>query len=253
MTFRMRMPQLLRDVVDFCYPHRCARCEVATEKPFLCPTCDGELSDLANKPACKLCAMPLGSVGASCPYCEDEGPALFDRIVAMGMFRDPLRHLIYAVKYHRRWTLAEQLADRLLKQEPAKGILSDVDCLVAVPLHRFRQISRGFNQAEVLARRLGAKSKGNKPVKRPAVRLRDTGSQIQLHSRAKREENLKDAFGLVNGQCIEGRHVLLIDDVTTTGATLRSLARTLRPAKPASLSALVLAVADPQGQDFQVY
>lgn len=252
LRFAKRLRLLARDAVDFCYPHRCARCEVATERSFLCPTCDAELSDLASRPACRLCAMPVGSVGASCPYCDDKGPALFDRVVAMGMFRDPLRHLIYAVKYRRQWTLAEQLADRLLEQEQAKGILSDVDCLVPVPLHRVRQMSRGFNQAEVIACRLAAKSNANKPVKRPAVRPRSTGSQILLHSRAKREENLKDAFGLVDGKSIEGKHVLLIDDVMTTGATLRSLARTLRPAKPASLSALVLAIADPQGQDFQV-
>ena len=66
-----------------------------------------------------------------------------------------------------------------------------------------------------------------------------------------REENLRDAFGLVNSRRVSGKHVVIVDDVMTTGATLRAVARALRPAKPASLSALLLAVADPKSQDFQ--
>jgi ComF family protein len=194
--------------------------------------------------------MPLGGAGGACPYCEGEGVKPFDRIVALGAYRDPLRHLIYNVKYHGRWPLAERLADRLSEHAPVKGLLSDVDCLVPVPLHRSRQISRGFNQSEVAARRLGKKSKT--PVKHPVVRLKKTDPQIHFHSRAKREENLKDAFGLVNDRLIRGKHVLVVDDIMTTGATLQSFARTLRHAEPASLSVLVLAVADPLGQDFQV-
>ena len=242
--------QLIRDLLDFCYPHRCARCETLTTGPFLCATCDSELRALERRPACDRCAMPLGGPGGACPYCEGEGVKPFDRIVALGVYRDPLRHILYNVKYHGRWPLAERLADRMLEQEPVKGLLSDVDCLVPVPLHRSRQISRGFNQSDVLARRL--KKRTGKPVKHPAVRLKKTDPQIQFHSRAKREENLKDAFGLVNDRPIRDKHVLIVDDIMTTGATLQSFARTLRHAEPASLSVLVLAVADPLGQDFQV-
>ena len=82
----------------------------------------------------------------------------------------------------------------------------------------------------------------------------DTGKPLVQHvvERAKREENLKDAFGLVKERSIRDKHVLIVDDIMTTGATLQSFARTLRHAEPASLSVLVLAVADPLGQDFQV-
>jgi ComF family protein len=242
--------QLIRDLLDFCYPHRCARCEAMTNGPFLCVTCDGELHDLERRPACDRCAMPLGGAGGACPYCEGEGVRPFDRIVALGVYRDPLRHILYNVKYHGRWPLAEQLADRLHQHESAIGLLQDVDCLVPVPLHRGRQISRGFNQSDVVARRLGKKA--GKRVEHPAVRLKKTDPQIHLHSKAKREENLKDAFGLLDDRSIRNRHVLIVDDIMTTGATLQSFARTLRHAEPASLSVLVLAVADPLGQDFQV-
>jgi ComF family protein len=174
----------------------------------------------------------------------------FERVVALGTFRDPLRHLIYAAKYHGRWTVAERLADRLLEQEAIKGLMTVTDCLVPVPLHWLRHITRGFNQAEVLARRLAKRC--GKRVERPVIRLRNTETQTHLHSRAKREENLKHAFGLVDRWSIRDRHVVIVDDVMTTGATLQSVARALAPAEPASVSAMVLAVADPLGQDFQV-
>lgn len=246
----VRAADLVRDLVDFCYPHRCARCEEVSPQPFLCEACDKELHELERRPACDRCAMPIGGPGGACPYCEGKGLPYFERVASLCTFRDPVRHLIYAVKYHRRWPVAERLADRLLEQAHIKRVVSEADCLVPVPLHRLRQITRGFNQAEVVARRLAKRC--GKRFARPAVRLRNTETQTHLHSRAQREENLKDAFGLVNERCIRNRHVLVVDDVMTTGATLQSLARVLAPAEPASLSAIVLAVADPLGQDFQV-
>lgn len=247
---RVRIGGLVRDVLDFCYPHRCARCDTVSAQPFVCDACDNELRDLERRPACDLCAMPIGGPGGACPYCEGRGLPNFDRVAALSTFRDPVRHLIYAVKYHRRWTVAERLADRLLEQAQVKDLFEHVETVVPVPLHRLRQVARGFNQAEVIARRIARRC--GKRFARPAVRLRNTETQTHLHSRAKREENLKDAFGLVSDRHVRGRHVAIVDDVMTTGATLQSLARTLAPAGPASLSAIVLAVADPLGQDFQV-
>ena len=198
---------------------------------------------------CPRCAMPVGGPGGACPYCEGAGLRNFDYVATLGTFRDPLRHLVYAIKYQGRWPVAERLADRLLEQDSVRRVLERAECLVAVPLHRFRQVTRGFNQAEVVARRL-ARRRGLQ-YSRPVVRLRNTETQTHLHSRAQREENLKDAFGLVRAWPIRNRHVVVVDDVMTTGATLQSFARTLGAADPASLSAIVLAVADPLGQDFQ--
>lgn len=141
------------------------------------------------------------------------------------------------------------LADRLLEQERVKGLMSETQVIVPVPLHRLRQVARGYNQAEVTARRLARRCR--LPVARPVIRLRNTESQTNMTSAAQREENMRDAFALVDPKPVRGRHVVVVDDVMTTGATLRAVARALRPAKPASLCAVVLAVADPKGRDFK--
>jgi len=87
-------------------------------------------------------------------------------------------------------------------------------------------------------------------MREPLVRLRHTETQTGLHSKDKREANMKDAFGLAGQRAVRGRHVVLVDDVMTTGATLRSAAREVRKGSPCERSALVLAVADPKGHQF---
>ena len=249
----VRIGELVSRVVDFCYPGRCACCEAGTDGAMLlCSACDEELRKLESAPACSWCAKPLPETGAPCPHCLGEGVPHFDRIVRLGVFADPLKQLIHQMKYHNRWGLAEVLADRLLAQERTNGLLADAELLVPVPLHRLRQISRGYNQAEVIAKRLASQYKSRKlRVIRPVVRLRHTESQTNLTSAAKRRENLRDAFGLVSPRAVRGKHVVVVDDVMTTGATLNAVAAALAYGRPASLAALVLAVADPKGRDFQ--
>lgn len=240
------------DVADLCYPGICNACDLpAPPRAFLCDECDAALMNLQSAAACDCCAMPLAVDGAPCPWCEGKGLPFYDRVARLGTMADPLKHLIHLAKYSRRWTIAEQLAFRLCAKRGVLNILQATDVLLPVPLHPLRQMGRGFNQAEVIARCLARSRRGLKVV-RPVVRLRATETQTHQHGRSRRAENLKDAFGLVRPQDVAGRRVTVIDDVLTTGATLQSLARTLRPAKPAGLCAITLAIADPEGRQFEV-
>lgn len=243
-------PRWWRDVADFCYPALCAACRDACPSgSFLCSMCEAGLCTLENQAACESCAMPLALEGSSCPRCRGNGVAHYDRIIVLGRFAEPLAGLVHHVKYHGRWPVAEDLADRLLKQERVRLLLDGADRLLPVPLYWLRQAMRGYNQAEVIAARLARVRQLR--VIRPIVRHRHTPTQTRL-SKAERFKNLQGAFRLRDAASVRGQHIVVIDDVTTTGATLQTLARILRPAKPASLDALLLAAADPRGRDFQV-
>jgi competence protein ComFC len=246
----VKLTGLVTRLMDFCYPGACACCGAGTEgAAALCDGCDVELRKLETAPACRSCGKPLAEPGAPCGWCLGDGVPHYEWVLRLGVFGDPLKHLVHQLKYHRRWPLAEVLADRLLEQEPVKGLMNETDVLVPVPLHRLRQIGRGYNQAEIVARRLASRCR--KKLARPVVRLRNTESQTNMPSAAKREENMRDAFALLDGRAVRGKRVVVVDDVMTTGATLRAVAQALRPALPASLCAVVLAVADPKGRDFK--
>src|SRR5439155_6493196 len=122
-----------------------ACCEAQTAGAgMLCGECDVHLADQAAAGACPCCAAPLTSEAAPCPYCHGKGIGWMEKIIRLGVFEDPLKHLIHQVKYHRRWALAEMLADRLLDTERAKGLLTETQVLIPVPLHFRRQILRGY-------------------------------------------------------------------------------------------------------------
>jgi ComF family protein len=247
-------PAWLNRVLDFCFPGQCICCGAGFDRDsaeLFCGDCEHEMQSLASSPACELCALPLTAHNAPCPYCHGKGVALLERVVSLGVFRDPLKIAIHHAKYSQRWPLAEQLTDRLIEQEHAKALLQETDVLAPVPLHRTRQMERGYNQADVIARRLGKRC-GIRVASSAAARVRDTPTQTNLHSRAKRVENLRGAFALLNPGALAGKHVTLVDDVMTTGATLQALARTISPASPASISAMVIAIADPRGRGFEV-
>jgi ComF family protein len=244
-------PQILRDVADFLMPGRCAACgDDCNGGDFLCYRCEAGLDQLAGESACRLCALPVVRQGAPCPWCRGGGTPPFQQIVRLGRLVDPLRPVIHAMKYRRRWALAEQLAERLLAEQRVQELVSRAEVLVAAPLHWARRLGRGYNQAEILAvalgRRRGLQSIG------AVKRIRRTLSQTAIHSRTVREENVRGAFALTPAAAVlAGKQVIVVDDVMTTSATLCAVGRALQSAGPAGLSALVLAVADPKGRDFQ--
>ena len=155
----MRLRQAIGEVLDFCYPGICAVCRGTCEAEVpLCEPCRIDLHAQEIAPACQRCGSPIADHNAPCPRCLGRGLYPFQKILRLGVFSDPLKHVIHQMKYQHRWPLAEFLADRLLDQERVKGLLSETDArdtrIVPVPLYFTRQIRRGYNQADLLARRL---------------------------------------------------------------------------------------------------
>ncbi len=246
-----------RDVVEMCYPGACAVCRRECDSgSLLCDACDAELAQIEAYGRCPRCAAPLPESVSLCPYCRDKGLHPLDDIACMGVFDGPLKALVHHAKYHSRWTLLEHLSDRLARRGDVAEVLNDADAIVPVPLHWHRQIARGFNQADVLAVRLtrAGRRVGNPRlrVRSSLIRVRDTTSQTRFHARTARAENIRGAFAVDRPEAIAGKRLVLVDDVMTTGATLREAARTLGALEPLAISAIVLAVADPRGRGFTI-
>ena len=203
--------------------------------------------------ACRQCSRVFAGLGVKtqrCAECLRMKPA-FDCAVAPfwagGVVRQVVHQYKYGGKRHLGMLLSEWLGegwrDERLRDPPA-------DLLVPVPLHWWKRHRRGFNQAEDLAVRLQRNVSGGgagaaEPAGGPRVltalrRVRWTDSQTTL-GRAERLENLRGVFAVTRGAPIEGRHVLLVDDVLTTGATLDACARVLRKGGVASVRALAVA------------
>lgn len=219
------------------------------DDPAFCAECRSQMAALASISMCERCAAPLPAGGA-CARCAGNGVYPFGHVAALGPFREPLRKIIHQMKYHHRWPVAEILADQMLRQRHVRRILDQTDVLVPVPLHWSRQVLRGYNQADALARRLSHHLKHLR-VAHPIVRLKNTFAQTAIRSFADRTFNLRNAFGLINPKPIRDRRVTLVDDVMTTAATLKAAARAIDDANPAAINAVVLAVADPRRADFQ--
>lgn len=245
----MRAIAPLHDLFDFCFPRRCVLCEeLPTGAEPLCEGCAGQLSLQAVAAACERCAAPIHAPNAPCPWCKGDGHKPIERIARLGVYEDPLSRMIKQLKYHHAWPLAEVLANRALQHPAARNLIDDAEVIVPVPLHPWRHLSRGYNQAELIARRIAKTVR--KPIREPLVRLKHTETQTHFHSRQHREQNLRGAFGLMHPKHVRSRRVLLIDDVMTTSATLKSAARSLKEGEPTSIDAIVLAVADPRGHAF---
>jgi ComF family protein len=165
------------------------------------------------------------------------------QVRAAGLHVEPLRHFIHLLKYEDRPDLAPDLARYLaatLAGPEWETIWPQLDAIVPVPLHPARRRQRGYDQSELLAR--GLSDRTRIPLRVDFVaRTRETHAQVGLNA-AQRQANMHNAFA-ATGRC-SGQHLLLIDDVYTTGATMRACAAALRAAGAATVCGLTLALPD---------
>ncbi|MDO4724969.1 MAG: phosphoribosyltransferase family protein [Comamonadaceae bacterium] len=155
----------------------------------------------------------------------------------------PWQQLIAQFKYYAAPAWAHGFALLLRRQPDAAALLHGADAIVAVPLAAARLRERGYNQAWELARALAAQTGQSHKLRQDVVLRHSTQAQQAGMGRQARWRNLRRAFALQRpGQWLQGQHVLLVDDVMTTGATLWALARVLqRDAGAAAVSAMVFA------------
>lgn len=213
----MRLTQYFNDfIATLIYPHNCCGCghHLSHTDHVLCWRCIQELpltgfEKQTNNPIEKIFAgrMPL----------QQASSLLF-------FIKESLtQQLLHQLKYKNRQDAGLYLGNRIGKTLLEAGW--DVDCIVPLPLNRTKQAKRGFNQAEVLAN--GISQVLQKPVENVAIiRTRNNATQTKKN-RVQRWENVSEVFDLHDDHSLQGKHVLLVDDVVTTGATLEACGQVL--------------------------
>jgi ComF family protein len=221
--------------LDFLFLPYCAGCKRSGQ--ILCPICYASIQIL-SPPFCKHCYTPLISDNV-CQRCAYH-PLQFNGLRIVGLYQEPLRSYIHALKYGGNKRIAQPLGSLLAQAYKRTGLVADV--IVPVPLHTERQQQRGYNQAQLLAEVCSAEL--GLPLHTSLLtRVRATASQTGLPM-SERLQNVAGAFFLnqkSNVRALSKCNVLLIDDVCTTGATLEACARPLFGAGANAVWGLVLA------------
>lgn len=149
--------------------------------------------------------------------------------------------LLHQIKYYEHYKMAYDYGSLLGKEIAQSGRFDDVDCLVPVPLHWIKRWRRGYNQSELLSR--GIQASFDRPICKDVL-YRKRYTQTQTHkSQEQRIENMQDVFAVKNTSKLEGRHILLVDDVITTGATSDSCWSALKTIPGIRISIASLAIA----------
>lgn len=226
---------------DVLFTGQCLLCHEACGPKALCAPCLRGLPPILA--ACPVCALPRGARGQACDLCRATPPR-WRRTVAPLRYEYPVDRLIQRFKYQGELAAGAALtAAMLLGPRPSPPVRDGASpWLVPVPLHWTREWHRGFNQARELARDL-SRSTGW-PLADDLVRTRRTRSQARLAGEARRS-NLRGAFRW-RGPPLDGRRVVLVDDVLTTGATAEACAMALQDTKAKSVDLWVAARALPQ-------
>jgi ComF family protein len=226
--------------LDIALPTLCVACREPVDGEGVCAECWAKLSFI-EPPYCPRLGIP---------FVYDPGPELlsmeaianppaYQRARAAVRYDDVARTLVHALKYHDRTDLAPTMGGWMTRA--GRELLDEADALVPVPLHWRRGWSRRYNQSGALAQAIGRQS-GVKVAAEALRRVRPTEQQIGL-SRAQRTSNVQGAFKVAPDRMadIQGRRVVLIDDVLTSGATSDACARALLRAKAAQVDVLVFA------------
>ena len=235
-SFSKHWKSISRPALDLIFPPVCIGCHdrIGRDVKLLCEPCLETISRL-EEGFCDVCGSPLD--GKDCEVCWDSR-IYFDFSRSVFRFDGAIRQMIHELKYNGLLAPVEWLAEHTANYLAQNSMYKDIDVITAVPLHTVRKRERGFNQSELIARAI-ARRLGISYCE-PIKRRHYTESQTHL-DKAERMHNLKDAFILKPQAKITGKHILLLDDVFTTGSTVNEIARVLHTAQPAQVAVITVA------------
>ena len=238
----LQLSTQLRDIFEtaivFLYPAKCRVCEEflgVTSMPYICADCWQDTQFL-EPPWCDICGTP--EVNGLCDACA-VSPPRYGKLRSIAFYHTTLQQAIHLFKFEKKRVFAQPLVQLINTHIPSDCDITAYDFVLPIPIHRKRLRERGFNQATLLADGI-AKAEDIPVLVDTLVRKRHTVAQSSLDSAA-RQQNIVGAFEVRNPDIISGKRLLVIDDVFTTGATIREAVSELWTADPAEIDVLTLA------------
>ncbi len=217
------------------FPANCVVCGQQDGQRFLCQKCAEELPVISDK-SCQSCGGENDTILDSCQECMAMPKRNWDQGVSFYRYEGSICDLIKNYKYHADISLVKLFSVDV----DSKIDVDDIDLITFIPLHPLKKLLRGYNQSELLAQQLA--NKLNLPCRKFLRRVKWTRQQAKL-DKQHRAKNMKNSFQLItkNFKQLQHKHILLIDDVFTTGATFNEAAKILRKADVRSITILSIA------------
>ena len=232
-------------ILDWIYPPTCISCKNLLDlnnKPqrylWLCSICEG-LFEPIDENTCNICGKPTQY--NICESCRSK-KFYFDKNTAIYIYGDLIRDLLLSMKFRNKKHIAIGLGRLMAKQ--INEIPQDA-VLVPLPMHKKKQSERGFNQANIMADCIGEVY--NIPIEKILIRIRDTPPQHGLHP-AMRIENVNNAFDIKEGFCANDKHIIIIDDIFTSGSSINECARVLKQHGAKRVDSITLCVVQNKGK-----
>ena len=239
----LQVPSLLRDLFEtavvFLYPAECRVCEEflgVTSVPYICNDCWQDIQFL-EPPWCDICGTP--GVNGLCDPCAISPPR-YGKLRSIAFYQTTLQEAIHLFKFEKKKVLAQHLIQLINARMPTDCNMAEYDFVLPIPIHKKRLRERGFNQATLLANAI-AGAAGVPVLTDTLIRKRHTVAHRAVWTEKPASENIIGAFGIHNPEIIRGKRLLIIDDVFTTGATIREAVSELWTADPVEIDVLTVA------------
>jgi ComF family protein len=239
----MSLAEVLNDLSEVIFPPQCLNCtEIMhpSNGQIFCPACKEQINFITGK-CCRICGTTFPdspAEGHLCGDCLGEKP-YFSYARAIFSYKDIILNAIHQFKYKSNLSTGEILASFMAGFSFPDIDFADYTLIIPVPLHVKRLRERGFNQSLILARAIGEKRKITvdfSVLKRRKFTLTQTGS-----NKKERKNNIKGSFEVSDKKKIDGKKIILVDDVYTTGATVNECAKILTKSGAQKVSVLTLA------------
>ena len=235
--------KIVSGFADILFPPECPACGtvlITSEGHSFCSGCRSSMNFITS-PLCTTCGLPFTEAGGANHLCEDcilSSPPFF-MARALGKYEETLLDAIHLFKYHGKISVGEALGRMMARASYDSLVVGDYSLIMPVPLHPKRLRERGFNQSLVLARQISKMFSIPLDFITLKRKIR-TEAQVNL-SRERRAANVRGAFEVTNGNGIEGKKILLIDDVYTTGSTAKECSKILTQNGAEEVAVLTLA------------